>query len=53
MKKIYEKPAMTVVRLQQIGLICTSDPVRGVQTSGFDDEEDNFIWGGGGNTGAR
>ena len=55
MKKIYEKPSMTVVRLQQMGLICTSggDPVRGVQTGGFDDPEDDFLWGGGGNNGAR
>lgn len=53
MKKIYSKPSMTVVKIQHQGIICTSDPVRGVQTTGFDDPDDDFIWGGGGNNGAR
>ena len=54
MKRAYMKPAMRVVRIQHSGFICTSGyGVTSVQTGGFDDPDDDFIWGGGNNTGAR
>lgn len=43
-KKLYEKPAMRVIRLQQHGMLCTStpEPVRGGNTING--------WGDGGTT---
>lgn len=54
MKKIYNKPAMRVVMLQHHTQLLQSS-VRSLGTNIDDDNdgEDDFIWGGGGNTGAR
>jgi len=54
MKKIYSKPAMRVVMLQHHTQLLQSS-VRSLGTNIDDDNdgEDDFIWGGGGNTGAR
>lgn len=50
MERVYMKPIIQVIRLQHSGLICTSGgQLNSVQTTGFDNPEDEFIFGGGGN----
>ena len=52
-KKEYQKPTMKVVELQHRTMLLSGSPLGSVQTSGFDDHEDNLditdtpgsIWG--------
>ena len=51
MKKIYSKPTMNVVRIQQVGIICHS--VTSTSTNLGDDDTFNFGGGGSGPAKAR
>lgn len=51
MKKEYIKPSMQVVLLQHRTMLLQAS-VTGVQSTNLDDEDD-FLWGGGGNQNAR
>ena len=51
MKKEYIKPSMQVVLLQHRTMLLQAS-VRGLSTN-IDDDEDDFLWGGGGNQNAR
>jgi len=52
MKKKYMKPEQRVVVLQHRTMLLSGNSVRSVSTN-MDNEEDGFLWGGGGNQNAR
>ena len=53
MKREYMKPAMRVVIIRhKFKILAASSEVRGVSTN-FENDDDNFQWGGGGNNSAR
>lgn len=53
MKKEYMTPTMQLVALQhKCHLLTLSSETHSVSTN-FEDDEDNFQWGGGGNDAAR
>lgn len=51
-KKAYMKPTMRVVLLQHRTMLLSGSPVRSVSTN-MTDEDDDFLWGGGGTEQAR